>query len=636
MRTTVLLLALLAASAFAGAARAYDGLEYTTTIDGNVAQVDVTLVPGTEQSSAVAAFAAAHRALPSNLFATTGFVWAQFLTKPNEKAALTQSYNPAGEPVASQQALVDAEQTWSSVPGSSFRYRFGGTTTRCPSSVGVCGPPSLDGFNDVGWGPLPLFVLGLTVSTFRTDTGAGLESDVALNSLAAAAFRNDGTDIDVETVLLHEDGHVAGLDHTPDPAAVMNATYHGVNRSLTTTDADALRFLYPRNLETLPRLSIVAQLGQPAPGGGVLQDEFELGGVGQGGDVVFVSDVPEGQGLFVGSGGSLRQLARSGQTTAGVPMGAGSFDLVGADGSGDVAFAWDLTFDIPSPFGSGGGLFLTQGTTTRALLLPGAPAPGGGTFLGFTAPTVSNRGDVAFVGVVDGPFGPGYGIFLMRRDGTLVDVARPGDPSPAGGIFVFAYAPEIASSGDVAFRGTTTALGSAAYVWRSGVLESIAAPGGPAPGGGTWISATLPYMNARGDVLFGGAQFFPSGFARGLYLAHDGVVSPVAQPGDVMPDGWRFVTLLSAGRTWTMNDAGDVAFIATVRDDAGRRARAVYAGRPGALSLLAREGSVFLGIGAVWSIPSGLNGAVVGPNGDVAFEVETFYRLLVLEARHEP
>lgn len=50
---------------------------------------------------------------------------------------------------------------------------------------------------------------------------------------------------DLETVALHEIGHLLGLGHSSDPNAVMFASYGGVRRVLHQDDVDGIRRLYP-------------------------------------------------------------------------------------------------------------------------------------------------------------------------------------------------------------------------------------------------------------------------------------------------------------------------------------------------------------------------------------------------------
>jgi len=54
-----------------------------------------------------------------------------------------------------------------------------------------------------------------------------------------------GTSFDVETVALHEVGHLLGLDHSSVAGSVMFPSYGGVRRALTADDINGVRRLYP-------------------------------------------------------------------------------------------------------------------------------------------------------------------------------------------------------------------------------------------------------------------------------------------------------------------------------------------------------------------------------------------------------
>jgi len=157
---------------------------------------------------------------------------------------VAQSYNPAGEPVGAASLLGATQTTWSSVPGSDFAMSFGGQTSRCPSIVRECpGPQLLDGFNDVKWARLSPSTLGVTWSTI----GDVDEADMALNTRVpwSTGCTNIPGSFDVQTVLLHENGHVAGLDHASSTASVMFPSYQAARCSLDTLDQEAIRTLYP-------------------------------------------------------------------------------------------------------------------------------------------------------------------------------------------------------------------------------------------------------------------------------------------------------------------------------------------------------------------------------------------------------
>ena len=105
----------------------------------------------------------------SSRYATTGLVW--------DNARPTQYYNPSGQPVNGQSALVATQSAWNSA-GSAFRFVNGGTTGTCPSLVpGCAGGQQFDGQSGVGWAPLEDGTLGVTVYNPSID-----EADMGINT----------------------------------------------------------------------------------------------------------------------------------------------------------------------------------------------------------------------------------------------------------------------------------------------------------------------------------------------------------------------------------------------------------------------------------------------------------------------
>ena len=167
------------------------------------------------------------------------------------------AYNPEGAaPAVSPDAILHGLQQWSGVPGSAFRFEYGGITDSTASILEE-GP---DGENVVWWKSLPCepgCVLGVTSKELDH------EADLVLNSNPAAATQAGiGGNLDWRTVILHELGHVAGLEHScPVPfgpctddeiAAVMYYQYTGLQRHLEEDDIAGMAALYP-------------ELGTPTP-----------------------------------------------------------------------------------------------------------------------------------------------------------------------------------------------------------------------------------------------------------------------------------------------------------------------------------------------------------------------------------
>lgn len=107
-------------------------------------------------------------------------------------------------------------------------------------------------------------------------------------------------------------------------------------------------------------------------------------------------------------------------------------------------------------------------------------------------------------------------------------------------------------------------------------IHPLVQEGAPAPSGDTFTGFGEVQINGRGDVLFEAL----TGDRRGLFLASDGRIVPVALQDDPAPLGGRYLQL----SYFVLNDRQEVAFVATIE-----RSHRERRGAPAAI-LLTRAG----------------------------------------------
>ena len=230
-------------------------------VPGKDLYVDVlVLIPeGSDPQDVVAKALAKQGARPIGVqqYQFTGLVWDQFGDNSLSNDFVTQNYNPADEPanVNGRTVLGNTHSTWNNVETSSFAFSLNPTDTdRCPSLVLECTPllpQNFDGKNDVGWVEIESSST-LGVAWYSTSID---EVDIALD-IGHPWFTDGQVYFDVETVLLHENGHGLGLGHSNVDGSIMKAFYGGIQRTLGSDDMNGISALYPAPSE--PSITITS------------------------------------------------------------------------------------------------------------------------------------------------------------------------------------------------------------------------------------------------------------------------------------------------------------------------------------------------------------------------------------------
>jgi hypothetical protein len=351
-------------------------------------------------------------------------------------------------------------------------------------------------------------------------------------------------------------------------------------------------------------LQEIARAGDAAPEGSVYAvfgNQVAAGGAGQ---VVFTARLADGAtGLFIASGGTVAQVARTGMPS---PAG-GHFTglrIVGAAADGRVAFRAAVTQGRD-------GLFVWDGQRLRSLVVVGDVSPEGGQFTAVGFGSLNALGDCVFRATVSagegrsGLFRTNVGLAVPRVDTVVLE----GQSTPISGRFrpfSNSLVPVINSSGSIAFRATVTdaLFGSGVFVVSpAGTLRKIVAAGEPTSVG-QLVQLRDPELAEDGSVLLGASL---AGGGSGLFVARGSALGVLARLGDATDLGGGFRFTLGRVR----DTADGAAFL-------GQR-EGVFVARPGSVvEPLAIVGSP-TPFGGVYA---GFNPPAAGPGGRVVFRAD--------------
>lgn len=284
----------------------------------------------------------------------------------------------------------------------------------------------------------------------------------------------------------------------------------------------------------------------------------------------------DNSGIFRGNGGSITQIARKGQSA---PDGNGTFSIFEVPRFNDLG---QTAFRATLIGTSGGtsdntGIFRGSGSSLTQIAREGQSVPGGnGNFSSFGHPELNNLGQAAFSAFLNGTSGgtsDNAGIY-RGSGGSLTQIARRGQASPDGNgtLSNFNTSPKLNDSGQVAFvvslSGTAggTSDDSAIFRGSGGSLTQIVRKGQSAPdANGVFSSFSIRGLNSWGQAVISADLAGTSGGASddlGIFTS-DGIdMFRVVREGQVLGGG--IVTNLDTDFRNSINEFGQIAYRASL------------------------------------------------------------------------
>lgn len=293
--------------------------------------------------------------------------------------------------------------------------------------------------------------------------------------------------------------------------------------------------------------TIIAASGTPAPAGGNYSPFFINVSLNARHEVAldaFVIGPSPTTGVFVGDGKTTSTIALGvNPDPAGPSFGFVSVPFITPNGV--------VVFDVNET-----DIFRSDGKKIVPLVRDGDPAPGGGTISpSVSTRAVNNHGVIAYLAGVNGSTATQA---IFRTDETqTVAIARDDIAPPTGGRFTALFAPTMNDRGQVAFKSEMSGGTADNGIFRGegGHLTPVFVTNQIVPGSVIIQDCGTPAINAHGQVV--APCLVNSGISSGLFVGDGTTVIPIAVQGQTAPTGDIYFAFVGTTR---LNDRGEVAF----------------------------------------------------------------------------
>ena len=289
----------------------------------------------------------------------------------------------------------------------------------------------------------------------------------------------------------------------------------------------------------------------------------------------FFSGTSGDSGFLIGDGNKLAHIVREDEIVPDADSRYSHLDRnLSLNDSGQTTFSSSLRGQ------HGRGIFRGTGSEVMQIALDGQLAPDGSNpFFSFDSPTINNQGEVAFIGNLDDGIPiDDKGVFRSNAN-TMTQIARIGQMTPSGdGRFEEFQGPSLNDAGQTAFLANI-ADDSCRFcyvegIFRAdgGVLTRIARSGESVPdGNGEFSYFEFPSLNNAGQVAFFAKLAETSGGTddEGIFRGDGNTLTQIVRKGQPVPDGNGNFSDFWIADWPTINEAGDVAFLAKLTNTTG-------------------------------------------------------------------